>query len=275
MTAPSSSQDAQRALTDAAAHWSRLYGTGSRLELCAAYAREIDRACKAGGEAFAQLCARVEREHQAKYGLRRLTAEADDERERDAAVEGDAALIAYDRKWARRLAKLQRAHPSRWRLPGLSDEELRDALTLRLIDAVRTRSEELSKHHRPGKEWGLLFLARQRRIMRSSFRLQVVLTDPSPVFDRTLDEEERLIADQTLSAMALARQRAEARLTRPQRRWLAAMKMMANAGAFFESSGRLNLSAVSRMLDKNRSSAQRAFEELQHRFVRELQRLER
>ena len=44
-------------------------------------------------------------------------------------------------------------------------------------------------------------------------------------------------------------------------------------GEFFESSGRLNLAAVSRMLDKNRSSAQRAFGELQQHFRRELKKL--
>jgi hypothetical protein len=52
------------------------------------------------------------------------------------------------------------------------------------------------------------------------------------------------------------------------------MKMTANAGAFFESSGELNLAAVSRVLDKDRSSAHRAFEEISHRFCRELDALD-
>ncbi len=55
-----------------------------------------------------------------------------------------------------------------------------------------------------------------------------------------------------------------------QRQWLAAMRLAAVRGEFFESSGRLNLSAASRVLGKNRSSAQHAFKELQARVASEL-----
>jgi len=148
-------------------------------------------------------------------------------------------------------------------------------LTLRLIEAVRTRSPELERHRRAGKEWGLLFLAMQRRDLRKGHRLRVVAGDfdLTSARDRDCTEEERMIESEAHQAMLVATERAEQQLTRPQRRWFAAMKMSANAGAFFESSGKLNLAAASRVLAKDRSSAHRAFGELQNRFSRELNKL--
>jgi hypothetical protein len=197
-----------------------------------------------------------------------------DLRERDAAVEDDAALVAYERKWRARLERLQRAHRSRWRVRGLSDDEVRDELLLRLVDAIRTKPEERARHLRDGKEWGLVFLAHARRALASSFRLHIVPADVTPTLDRAPTEEERLIEAQHDAVRAVARERAESALTKPQRRWLSAMKMSANAGSFFASSGELNLAAVSRVLDKDRSSAHRAFEEISDRFCAELDKLE-
>jgi hypothetical protein len=212
-----------------------------------------------------------------KYGLRNLRAELEDERARDWAITDDHALVAYQTKWAKRLARLQRAHANRWRLRGLSDPELRDELTLRLIDAVRTKPEARAAHNRPGQEWGLLFLAHERDVLRGGFRLNVVLADPARDLEhaRCVSEEERIIEGQSAGILAIARERAERGLSRPQRRWLAAMRIAANAGAFFASSGQLNLSAASRLLGKNRSSAVRAFDELKQRFGRERRKLER
>ena len=79
---------------------------------------------------------------------------------------------------------------------------------------------------------------------------------------------------QSEACRGLAAARAQSQLSRPQRRWLAAMKLAANGGgAFFKASQELNLSAAARVLQKNRSSAQRAYRELQAQFSRELQRL--
>ena len=55
--------------------------------------------------------------------------------------------------------------------------------------------------------------------------------------------------------------------------WMTTDMKTGNAGAFFESSERPNLSAASRVLGKDRSSAQRAYRELQARFIEELNRL--
>ncbi|HEY3496138.1 MAG TPA: hypothetical protein VGK73_15675 [Polyangiaceae bacterium] len=260
------------ALADA--RWAESFGSGSRRELEARLADALSRAPSPAGDARVALVAELERAHHARYGSRALAAEANDERERDRAAAGDAALVRYEGKWARRLDKLLRAHPERWRLYGISDEELRDELTLRLIDALRSKAALFARDERAGKEWGLCFLARERHALRAGFRLNVVLADPTPVLDRAPDEEERFLALESDALVALARERAERSLNRPQRRWLAALKLSANAGGFFETSGRLNLSAASRLLDKHRSSALRAFSELQRHFGRELERLE-
>ncbi len=249
------------ALARADATWALSYGTGSRREL----RERLDRL---------QDAERAEREHQATYAAGALAAEFADECAREAARTSDAALVAYERKWAKRLAKLQRAYPGRWRVPGLSAEELQSELTLRLIDAVRTKPDELAKHQRAGREWGLAYLTQQRRAIRDGFRLEVVLEDPSPAPDCCPNEEERLVTAESRALLDLARERAEGSLTRPQRRWLSALKLTANAGQFFESSGKLNLAAASRVLSKNRSSAQRAFGELQQHFGQELRKLD-
>lgn len=229
---------------------SMLYGRGAIAELA-----------RLGGDEAALL---------ARYGAKKLAAELAEERQVTRALEDDAALVAYEAKWVRRLKRLFAAHPSRWCLPGLSEEELIGELTLRLIDAIRSRSPELEEHHRAGREWGLTFLARARQAIRKGFRLDVVVADLAPILDRSRpDEEEAYAAREEEALDAMAKERAEGSLRRPQRRWLAAMKMTANAGAFFESSGKLNLAAAARMIDKDRSSAVRAFGELREHFNRE------
>src|SRR5581483_5208274 len=119
---------------------------------------------------------------------------------------------------------MQRAHPERWHVAGLSDEEVRDALTL----AIAERPED--------DPWttveGTLADLRKR------FRLPVLPADlrRAPIGDRAPDQEEAFIARESDEAFAIACASAETSLGRPQRRWLAAMKMAANNGAFFRAS---------------------------------------
>ncbi|MES1188750.1 MAG: hypothetical protein ABUL60_33355 [Myxococcales bacterium] len=194
--------------------------------------------------------------------------------QRDAARSDDRVLVEYEAKWQRKLRRLQQAHPERWRVAGLSDEEVRDILTLRLIEAVRRASPEELALARPGREWGLLIVQRELRALRRCFKLPAVPVDFSETLAVTpeLDQEERLLVSEAERLLLAAEQRAEQGLTRPQRQWLAAMKLSARAGGFFQASAEPNLSAASRVLGKNRSSAQRAYRELQARFSRELAR---
>jgi hypothetical protein len=201
-------------------------------------------------------------------------AEHRDRAQRDAARFDDDALVQYEAKWQRKLRRLQQTFPERWRVPGLSDEEVRDILTLRLIEAVRQAAPEELALARPGREWGLLIVQRELRALRRAFKLPAIPVDFSetPVPLRELGQEERLLECESQRLFSVAEQRAEQRLTRPQRRWLAALKLSARAGGFFECSAEPNLSAASRVLGKNRSSAQRAYRELQARFSHELAR---
>jgi hypothetical protein len=111
--------------------------------------------------------------------------------------------------------------------------------------------------------------------LRKSFGLSAMPVDfdEAPLFMHAPSQEDQWLDREAAQGMALARERAELGLSRPQRRWLAALKLSANAGAFFESSHEPNLSAASRLLGKNRSSAQRAYRELQGRFIKELNHL--
>jgi len=188
---------------------------------------------------------------------------------------GGSGLVAYEAKWRRKLQRLQRAHPERWRVPGLSAEEVLDLLTLRLIEVVTADGTALPKYRRAGKEWGMLCVQEHLRTLRKSFGLSAIFADfdEAPLFTHAPSQEEQWLDWEASRSRALARERAELGLSRPQRRWLAALKLSANAGAFFESSDEPNLSAASRLLGKNRSSAQRAYRELQCRFIKELNHL--
>ena len=197
-------------------------------------------------------------------------AKRQDEQERDLAAEDDAALVRYVAKWDRRLARLMRAHPARWHVPGLSDDEVRDALTLRLVEAVRDGNAARSV--RADREWGLAVMVERLAELRRSFRLRVTPTefDDAPLLERPPSQEERWLALETDARRSAALTQAREGMSRPQRQWLAAMRLAAVGGEFFESSGKLNLSAASRVLGKHRSSAQRAFKELQASVTREL-----
>lgn len=208
-------------------------------------------------------------------------ATATDERERREAAGDDAALVRYQDKWSRRIERLQRAHPGRWCVPGWSDEEVRDALTLGLIEAVRAPAADASSPAAAAagaspKEWGLRVIERHLARLRKTFRLRTRTVDlrDAPLPARGPTEEERWLEREADSTRALAGRLAELGLNQPQRRWLAAMKEAARGGAFFRASDAPNLSAASRLLGKNRSSAQRAFRELHTRFARERGKLD-
>jgi hypothetical protein len=203
-----------------------------------------------------------------------------DERERREAATSAQALVRYQDKWARRITRLQRAHPERWRVAGWSDEEVRDSLTLRLIEAVLAPSDEstpASPSPAPGgKEWGLRVIERNLAFLRKTFRLRTRVMDlrNAALPGQAPTEEERWLEREEEATRSLAEREAETHLSRPQKRWLAAMKLAARGGAFFRASAAPNLSAASRLLGKNRSSGQRAFRELQSRFDRERRRFD-
>jgi hypothetical protein len=197
------------------------------------------------------------------------------DRERDAATTDDAALVRYQAKWDKALARLQRAHPARWSVRGWSTEEVRDALTLRLLEVVRGDRAAHVLYEREGKDWALVVMCARLAELRKAHRLdeRPMDFDDAPFVPREPNQEQQWLDAEADACRALARGRAERALTRPQRRWFAAMRMAANAGAFFRASDELNLSAASRVLGKNRSSAQRAWSELQLAFARELERV--
>lgn len=268
------------ALSRVARRWALLFGTGSRLVLASSARRalldvEARAASQASDDAWLDsVCGNVERAHVSRYGQRALGAELGDERERDAAVSSDAGLVHYESKWRRQLERLQRVRPSRWYVPGLSDEEVRDGLTLQLVDVLRARPELHARYCRAGRPWGLVLAQAHLRDLRRRFRMGATPVDFRELAlpERAPALEERWIELEAERDRALAADRARNTSSRTQRRWLDAMRAAAESGQFFDSSERLNLSAVARELGKNRSSAQRAYEQLSVRFRRELGR---
>lgn len=198
---------------------------------------------------------------------------------------GEAVLVQYLEMWERKLKTLQRRHPERWSVRGWSDEEVRDALTLHLFETVHRGdlvggSDEAQRDRAEARggadDCALGLLARRVRELQCGSRLDVTVMDLSdaPLLQREPSHEERYLQEEDEKRRAIAAARARESLNRPQRLWLAAMQWTANRGDFFESSERLNLSAASRVIGKNRSSATRAYKELQSRFQDELDRLE-
>lgn len=187
----------------------------------------------------------------------------------------DAAMVEWLARWERVLVSCQRARPARWRVRGLSDGEVRDALTLALLEARRAEPARVA-HAADDERWAFDVIARAHQELRRAFRVDVTPMefDDAPLLTRPATQEERCLEAEADELRAVAQARAESELSRPQRRWLEAMKAAAAAGEFFDASHELNLSAASRRLGKHRSSAQRAYEELKIRFGQELEQLE-
>jgi hypothetical protein len=181
-------------------------------------------------------------------------------------------LLTFQRRWERKLTHLQRTYPGRWYVPGLSDEEVRDALTLRLL-------EEVCRERQPGSldgdDWPLALAQRHLRVLRRRFRLAATPMDLRQVSPagRGPTQEEQLLDLERARCRAQAGDLAERELSHAQRRWLAAMKSAAAGDQFFAASEQLNLSAASRLLGKDRSSAQRAYRQIQRQFRRQLLRI--
>jgi hypothetical protein len=192
----------------------------------------------------------------------------------DVMTSRDDALVAFFERWQRSIGRLQRAYPARWYVPGLSDEEVRDALTLRLLEAAREEDPPPAPAER---EWALGIVRRHLALLRKSFRVAAIPMDfrGAVLSPREPDHEQQFLERESDVCRADAAAAAKERLSTPQRRWLAAFKMAANGGQFFEASREPNLSAASRVIGKHRSSAQRAYRELQTHFQRERRRLEK
>ncbi len=189
----------------------------------------------------------------------------------------DAELARYLAAWQSALCRLQRAHPARWRVPGLSDEEVRDALILRLLEGLAAEPCALDAADPSQSAWALGLLKKERADLRKRFRLAAAPVDfreSPPLLEHAPHHEQRWLELESQDCREQARASAESRLSAAQRRWLDAMKRAASDGDFFAASDELNLSAASRLLGKHRSSAQRAYGSLQDVFQDELDRIQ-
>jgi hypothetical protein len=160
--------------------------------------------------------------------------------------------------WNAKIRRMQRARPERWHVRGWSDDEVRDELTLRVLEHATSDEETIMRAVRS-----------RLNELRRAHRIRVHAVRETPSWRDVPSDEELVIAREIEIGRAAAGVRAESRLPTSQRRWLDAMRTAANDGEFFAASDDLNLSAAARVLGKDRSSAKRAWDALRARFQRE------
>jgi hypothetical protein len=154
-------------------------------------------------EIFAGSLLRGERrKFQEEIGWENLRRERLDERRRLNAARSDDAMQKYLARWDRSIKKFRIAFPRRWRVPGLSDEELRAELQLRLLNRLRG-GLTWEAYEKPGAEATYMFLDRERNAMRKRNRmydatvtlgnLPATRADASPTPDVLVEREDTLI----------------------------------------------------------------------------------
>lgn len=265
----------QAVLACAGGRWRQCFGIASCAELEVRLAHALGDYERDAGEFEGQISA-VERAHVERYGSAALSAEYADDAERELARQSAAALAEYVARWTRKFARLQRVYPARWCVPALSPEEVRDAFSLRIWELISGDRASERAHCRAGRAWGLGVALRELRSLRRRFKVAAVSVDfwATPQAERAPNQEARLLDFEAETCRALAERQARGRLSPVQKRWLSALEAAARGGGFFRSSQALNLSAASRALGKNRSSALRAYRQLEDEFQRALDRIE-
>jgi len=201
---------------------------------------------------------------------------AEDDRLRERALENDQSLLEYVQKWNVAVQRLQRTRPAQWRVSGLSDEEVRDAVTLRLLEILRLQPAGFRELSQPGMAWGLVVARSVLSALRARFRVQIQPTDFTHLTlpTRAVTQEEQCLELEAEGCRTIAAARARQGLSRLQNRWLEALEKSAQRGESFENGERVNVSAASRALGRHRSSGQRVYRELCGRYRRELARVE-
>lgn len=205
---------------------------------------------------------------------RRSAEDLDDETLREAARSSDPALCAYEARWRTRLRVSMRRRPRYFRVPGLPDDEVLDALVLGLVEHVRgapgPTAERDDSEAAPRRPLELVLAEATVRELRRRFRLAATPVDFREVVVQSRAEtpEQAVLDREHHTTRERAARRAEAGLDPERRAWLEAFRRSANDGNFFAESGRPNLAAASRVLGKHRSSALRAYVELGQHFRR-------
>ena len=167
-------------------------------------------------------------------------------------------MIELHAAWDAKIRRMQRARPERWHVRGWSDDEVRDELTLRVLEHATCDEEAIMRA-----------VCARLNELRRTFRVRVHAVSEAPSWRDVPSDEQRILEREEDVSREIAAASAESRLAAPQRRWLEAMRAAANDGAFFASSDELNLSAVARLLGKDRSSAKRAWDALRVRYARQ------
>jgi len=207
----------------------------------------------------------------ARFPRSKLEREYLDQCDRERAINDETRtqrhLAAYLENWQKRLAKLQRVFPSLrrdgWRVPGKTEEEVRDLLIVELLWAIRN-PYIFKLYERPGEEASFRYLRRRKDNLRR--RRKIYEYTPKLIAQELYrapeTPEQVLIAKEAPGSAAEIIEEIKTGLSGNRSRWLSAMQ------EDVRKRGKLNLASVSQQLGKNRASGSRAFRAIRAEFER-------
>ncbi len=192
-----------------------------------------------------------------RHGLKALQREWLDQQVRDAAAASEEGVLRLWRHVQVKLRRLMNANRAQWYVPGVPPVEFIEDARVEVLAALR--NGDLAKHERVGREAIVDFVVR----LRNKRRRHRTIVEVLPGTDVMRMREAPLLREDTeAEARVYARQRKQqverlpAHLTRIQRQWWASML------ADVKWHDDLNLSRVAQQMNKHRSSASRAAEDI-------------
>jgi hypothetical protein len=176
---------------------------------------------------------------------------------------GDECYLAvYLQHWAARIDRLLGGAKSRWHVPAMTPEEIRDALVVRLLEEVRYAGADQNPRlpceyfERPGEEATLRFLSRAKDRLRVGRHAFVPPDDfnPALLYGSGGTAEDQLVAADAEAKLKVFLERAPATMTKPMRTWFdAALAYVKN-----DAVTNINWAELALWRGKNRATATRA-----------------
>jgi hypothetical protein len=189
-----------------------------------------------------------------RYTRVALHRELRDEELRREALRGDANLAKYLHTGQLLMAQAQRAFPRRWYIPGMTEEDVRGELSIRLLEHVRS-GRPWEPYERVGRAATFVFCDRGRRSLKK--RRQIYeLTESGFTADDLVSHapspEDMASTASTAAYLRGVYEAAAQKMSKTQRTWFHRMR------ADVAWHGDLNEARVADQLERSRSAASRA-----------------
>lgn len=185
------------------------------------------------------------------YGMKKLHRERLDEIVRDTAQRDQQALVRYWQFWEERIQQFQTAYPKTWRVPAMTQEEVRDKLLVQLLDKLKRPG--LGPYEKTGNEATYAALVCMKDRLRTGRMVYEVPQDIEigPFVSIPKNPEEEVAAVEQEKRISALFQKVKSLLSLPQRKWLAAALLEAKRDEA------INFSRIAQQLDRHRSSGGR------------------